>query len=413
MTNKIIKPGITRRKFLEGTTVGAVSLAVGNFGISSLAHAAGTVKIGLIHPVTGFLAFAGAQLRYGSIMAINDINAAGGVQSMGGMQLEALLGDSQAKPQIGAAEVEKMYEAGVHAFSGCYQSAVGIAASAAAAKYNIPFSIDVGVSDKLVTRGLENVFRMMDGYGNIAIDAVNNLGAINKASGSPAKSVVIVHEESEFGTGTANLMAKYLPEQGFEVADIIKHANPTRNFDNVALRIKSLKPDVVMPINYPGEYVLLARTLRQQRIEMAASYSVLGGGFNFKFIEEMPEISEHMIDVNHWYDPRSAVAEDLRRRVEADGKYFTMEVYTAYNSIRLLHDAFERAQSTAPDAVNAALASSTMDPLIMPYGPTKMVNGQNTGARAVAIQVQNGDVEIISPAEVASATAVFPRPSMS
>ena len=90
-----------------------------------------------------------------------------------------------------------------------------------------------------------------------------------------------------------------------------------------------------------------------------------------------------------------------------------MEVYTAYNSIRLLHDAFERAQSTAPDAVNAALASSTMDPLIMPYGPTKMVNGQNTGARAVAIQVQNGDVEIISPAEVASATAVFPRPSMS
>ena len=55
---------------------------------------------------------------------------------------------------------------------------------------------------------------------------------------------------------------------------------------------------------------------------------------------------------------------------------------------------------------------STLDPLFMPYGPTKMVNGQNTGSRAVAIQAQKGDVELISPTEFASAKAVFPRPKM-
>ena len=65
-------------------------------------------------------------------MAIADINAAGGIKSMGGAALEAVLGDSQTKPEIGAAEVEKMNEAGVHAIQGCYQSAVGLAASAAA-----------------------------------------------------------------------------------------------------------------------------------------------------------------------------------------------------------------------------------------------------------------------------------------
>ena len=412
MTKKPTKLAMNRRSFVVGTSAGAATLAAASLGFPHVAFAAGTVKIGLIHPVTGFLAFPGAQLRYGSLLAIADINAAGGVKSMGGAKLEALLGDSQTKPQIGAAEVEKMHEAGVHAFSGCYQSAVGIAASAAAAKYNIPFSIDVGVSDKLVTRGLKNVFRMMDGYGRIAKDAAVNLGLINKAAGSPAKTVVIVHEESLFGTGTAKLMGDYLPEQGFEVVEVIKHANPTRNFDNIALRIKSKAPDIVMPINYPGEYVLLARTLRQQKVDFAASYSVLGGGFNFKFVEEMPDIAENMIDVNHWYDPNSEFGQELRKRVEADGKYFTFEVYTAYNSIRLLHDAFERAGSTDPDAVNAALASSTLDPLFMPYGPTKMVNGQNMGARAVAIQAQKGDVELISPAEFASAKAVFPRPKL-
>jgi branched-chain amino acid transport system substrate-binding protein len=406
MTKKPDTNFIGRRTFVAGAAAGA---AVAGFPYISTA-ATKTVKIGLIHPVTGFLAYPGGQLRYGCQMAIDDLNKAGGVKSMGGAKLEALLGDSQAKPQIGAAEVEKMNEAGVDAFTGCYQSAVGLVATAAAAKYNIPFSIDVGVSDRLVGRGLKNVFRLADGYGRIARDAAVNLGKINKAAGSPAKTVVIVHEESEFGTGTAKLLEGMLPEHGLEVIETIKHANPTRNFDNIALRIKAMKADIVTPINYPGEYVLLARTLRQQRVDFLASYSVLGGGFNFKFVSDLPDVAENMIDVNHWYDPNSEAGIALRKRVEADDRFFTFEVYLAYNSIRLLHDAFERAGSTDRDAVIAALASSTLDPLYMPYGPTEFVDGQNMGSRAVSIQAQNGDVEIISPAEFASAEAVFPRP---
>jgi ABC-type branched-subunit amino acid transport system substrate-binding protein len=43
-----------------------------------------SVKIGLIHPVSGFIAFSGNQCREGALMAIADINAAGGIKSMGG-----------------------------------------------------------------------------------------------------------------------------------------------------------------------------------------------------------------------------------------------------------------------------------------------------------------------------------------
>ena len=194
MKNKTTYTTPSRRTFIGGSAA-TIALASG-LSMPWIAKAAGNVKIGLIHPATGWAAYPAAQLRYGAQMAIADINAAGGIKSMGGAQLEALLGDSQTKPEIGAAEVEKMNEAGVHAIQGCYQSAVGLAASAAAAKYNIPFSVDVGVSDKLVQRGLPNVFRMADGYGRIAKDAATNLGEINKMAGGPAKSVVIVHEES-------------------------------------------------------------------------------------------------------------------------------------------------------------------------------------------------------------------------
>ena len=398
----------SRRKFISRTSA-TIALASSGLSIPMIARAATPVKIGLIHPATGWAAYPAAQLRYGALMAIADINARGGIKSMGGAPIEALLGDSQTKPEIGAAEVEKMNEAGVHALQGCYQSAVGLASSAAAAKYNIPFSIDVGVSDKLVQRGLPNVFRMADGYGRIAKDAANNLGEINKATGSKAKTVIIVHEESEFGTGTAKLMTAALKEHNLEVIDSIKHANPTRNFDNVALRIKSAKPDIIMPINYPGEYVLLAKTLRQQRVDFMASYSVLGGGFNFKFVNDMPEIAENMIDVNHWYNPGSAAGQAMRARTEADSKYFTFEVYCAYMSIMFLADGFERAGTTDSEAVNASLAASELEVDFMPYDKTNMVNGQNMGSRAVAIQAQKGDVQIIAPSKYASANAVFPR----
>ena len=129
MSKSILNKNTSRRNFLGGTAA-TVALTAG-VGTPWIAQAASNVKIGLIHPATGWAAYPAAQLRYGAQMAIADINAAGGIKSMGGAQLEALLGDSQTKPEIGAAEVEKMNEAGVHAIQGCYQSAVGLAASAA------------------------------------------------------------------------------------------------------------------------------------------------------------------------------------------------------------------------------------------------------------------------------------------
>ena len=66
-------------------------------------------------PVTGALACSGQQCREGALLAIEDINKAGGIKSLGGAKIEALLGDAQSTPAAGSAEVEKMNEAGVSA----------------------------------------------------------------------------------------------------------------------------------------------------------------------------------------------------------------------------------------------------------------------------------------------------------
>ena len=245
---------VSRRALLAGGT----ALAAGTLGSPAIVGAQpASVKVGLIHPVTGFVAYNGQQSRLGATMAIDDVNKAGGIKAMGGAKLEPLLGDSQSKVEVGVSEVEKMNEQGVAAYIGCFQSPVGIAASQAAAKYNTPFLIDVGASDLLVTRGLKNIFRLKPGFGVCVDQGLEALDALNKAASGVAKSAVIVHESGEFGTGTGKLLSGKLPSIGIQVKEVISHDNPTRNFDNIALRIRSIAPDLVMMSNYQNEYVLL------------------------------------------------------------------------------------------------------------------------------------------------------------
>src|SRR6478735_8708287 len=401
MTRKQKTP-VSRRGFMAGSTV----LAAGTMGFPLISGAQPTaVKVGIIHPVTGFVAFAGSQGRFGATMAVDDLNKAGGIKAMGGARLEPLWGDSQSKVEVGVAEVEKMNEAGVAAYIGCYQSPVGIAASQAAAKYNTPFLIDVGASDLIVSRGLKNVFRIKPGFGVCVDQGIAALGALNKAANGVAKSAVIVHESGEFGTGTAKLLAGKLPSIGIAAKELIAHENPTRNFDNIALRIRSLAPDIVMMSNYGNEYMLLARTLYQQKVNVAGFFSILGGGFNYKFVKEMPDVSQYMMDVNHWFNPKSEKAQALKKRVEAGGALFTFEVYLGYSTAMLLADSLERAGSADKAKLTDAVASSTFKAELMPYGPTKFVNGQNQGARPAVMQSLKGDIEVIAPEEFASAKA--------
>ena len=396
---------LSRRLILQA---GAASTILGAPGL--LLAQPKPVKIGLLHPVSGALALAGAQGRMGCQFAIDEINAAGGIKALGGAKLEAALGDSQSRPEVGVSEVERLHQDGVAAYVGCFSSAIALPATQAAAKYNTPFMIDVGVSDAIVTRGLKNVFRLMPGNGKCVDDAFAGLAEVNKAAGGIAKTAVIVHEDSEFGTNTAKLLAAKLSGIGLEVKEVLKHATPTRDFSNLVLRIKSLKPDLVIMSNYQNEYVLLARTLHQQKVDLAGLFTVLGGGFNYKFVKELPEVAQYTMDFNHWYNPRNPKALDMRKRVEAKGDLFTFEVYCGYNAVKCYADAIERAKSADKEKVIAALEVSTWADHFMPYGATKFVNGQNQGGRAVLLQASKSDIDVVWPNEFAATKAIFPRP---
>jgi branched-chain amino acid transport system substrate-binding protein len=371
------------------------------------------VRIGVLHPVTGALAFSGTQCRAGALLAIADINAAGGIKALGGARLEAVLGDAQSQPETGAAEVEKLNEAGVSAVIGAYASAICLATTQAAARHGLAHVVDVGVADAIVERGLGNTFRFGPGYKSATEAAMANLRMLNQLTGNRTRTAMIIHEESLFGSGTAKLLSQRLPEYGFEVKEVVKHANPTRDFGNIVLRMKAANPDIVIAANYYNEYALLMRTMQQQRFRPRAVYSVLGGAASsFKFVREFPGAAQHVLDCNHWYNPRDARALALRQRVEASGLFFTYEVFCTYAATMLLADSLERARSAGREQVIEALASSSFSNHFMPYGPTRFVNGQNTGAQPLLTQVVDGDIKVVFPNAYRQVDAIFPSPPL-
>jgi len=394
----------------RGLLAGSAAFAAGTIAMPAYLRAQGApIKVGILQPVTGALAFDGAQGQMGAEAAIKLINDKGGIKSLGGAKLEMVFGDARSNPEGGTAEVERMAAEGVAAIVGGFASPICLAATQAASRYDLGYIVDVGVSDQIVSRGLTNTFRFAPGFGMVTKSALDNLVKLNDAAGKPAKTVVLVHEDGLFGAGLAKLMQAELPKRGFEILDTIAHPTPARDMSNIALQIRAKNPDLVIPSSYYGEFVLLARTLQQQKIKPKGIYCVLNGAAsNYRFVKEFPDAAENVMDCNHWHDPRKEAAQALKKAVEAQGKFFTYNVSLNYSAVLLLADALERAASADRKAVIAALASSTFAGHIMPYGPTAFANGQNTGAAPVNTQVQDKDIKVIFPGDFADAKPVFP-----
>ena len=402
-----------RRDVLRGAAAAAAATGLSGFpGLVLGQSSPKTVKIGGIWPMTGILAYSGQQARHGARFAVDEINARGGIKSLGGAKLEILIGDSQSKPEVAASEVDKLSEQGVSSFLGSCASGIALTATQNSARNKIPFMVDGSVSDQIVQRGLFGVYRFSPGFRRITDVSLDNLMAINKAAGNPAKTVILVHEDGAFGSGLAKTLAGDLPKRGFQVLDMIGHPTPTRDFTNIGLRLRAAKPDLIIPSSYLNEYTLLARSIHQHRVPMKAIYSVIGGGAsNMKFVREYNDAAQNIMDCNHWVDPRKPKSQQFMKLLEKENVDLTWEVILQYSGVQLIADAVERAGSADPVKVSEALASSTFEDHIMPYGPTKFVNGQNEGAQPINTQVQKMAIQTIFPERFASAKPIFPVPA--
>ncbi len=404
---------ITRRSFVRGA--GLAGAAVLGFPAVLRAQAR-EIKVGHVHPLSGALAFDGGLVVNGLTLAVEEINAAGGIKSQGGARIALSGGDSQGKPEVGTAEAERLIREGVVAVLGPYQSPVAYNISQLAEKEQTPFVITVAVADNITERGFEYTFRVQPNARVMTVKSLDHLAELARTSGASVKTLAMMHEDGLFGTTVAGHVERYAKTVGMELALRVPYSLRTADVTTEVTKIKAAKADVVIVTGYFGDALLIARTATEVRLETKAVMGISNGGFsNPKFLADQRELSDLILDGNYWHNPRS---ERAKRVMEAYQKRFNSPMSShsvqAYSATMVLRDALERSGSPDRAKLREALAKTNLADHILPQGPIQFdKTGENVNAQSALLQNQGGKTVVVGPVAFAEAKAVFPVPRWS
>lgn len=368
------------------------------------------VKIGAIHPLTGGLAQDGAFLKNSIDLAVEDINSAGGIKSLGGAKLVVEHADSQGKPEVAQSEAERLIRGGNVALIGTYQSAATFNATQVAEREQVPFVIDVAVSNNIMERNFKYTFRLQPNQTAMAKGAGEGLKALG------IKTVVMLHEDSIFGQGTADIFKKVAGDYDVKVlGDIAYSLNNLTDLTTEISKVQALAPDAVVVTGYLNDGVLTARTAKDLKLNVKAIFGMASGAFSTpQFVDAVKDTANYFFDANYHWDASNPKAQQVRDRYKAK---FNSDMPThgvmAYEATMVLADAIERAGSVDPKAIREALSKTSFKDHILPYeGPiTFDANGEAQNARAVVMQVQSGKIVQVLPKAFAEKDPVFPMPA--
>jgi branched-chain amino acid transport system substrate-binding protein len=363
------------------------------------------VKIGAVFPMTGSAASAGIHVKYAIEVALDIINNAhpelgdlplaknAGLAGLGGAKVEVIFADSQGSPAVGQNQALRLItEEKVVALVGAYQSGITLSASTIAEKYGIPFLTAESVAANLTERGFRWFFRTTP----VAADFVKlycDFLMDMKAQGAKVDTVALVHDNSEYGTSVAGTIAAGFKEKGLDLIDVGYAANAT-DVQSQVLQLKEKKPDVVLMISYTSDAILFAKTMQAQDYKPPLLLADDDGYSDPSFLKAAGELSQGAFNRSAWSvgppgSPSAIIADMFRKR---NGEEMDDTAGRDMQGFFVLVDAIDRAGSTEPAKIQAALRATDLKPnqLMMGYKGVKFdEKGQNILASAVIIQLQD------------------------
>ena len=390
------------------TILGLAGAAAISLGLASGALAEDKVKIGAVFPMTGNAASAGAHAKAAIEVAMDIINNAhpelgnfplagsAGLAGLGGAKVQVVFADNQGSPATGQNQVLRLItEEKVVALTGAYQSGITLTSSAIAEKYGIPFVNGESVSANLTERGFKWFFRttpIATHFAKLYIDFLTDM----KAAGARTDSIALVHDNTEYGASVANTITTAFKEKGIDVALDMAYAANATDVQSQVLQLKDKKPDVVIMISYASDAILFAKTMQAQEYKPAMLLADDSGYSDPAFIKAVGKISQGAFNRSSWsVGPKgspSAIIADLYKNKSGDEMDDTAA--REMQGFFVLMDAIDRAGSTEPAKIQAALRATDLKPeqLMIGYKGVKFDDkGQNILASGVIIQLQDGE----------------------
>lgn len=382
------------------------------------------VKVGNIIPLSGPSASVGQQGRQAREMAVEEINAAGGIKSLGGAKFEMSYADSESKPEKGVGEAERLINTEkVNVLTGCWNSAVTYPTSAVAERYGVPFIVPVSVADKITDQGFKTVFRIAAKDSWWTRDQFAFLKDMENEFKSPVKRLAFVYENGDWGKGFAGQWKSLAQAGGYEVVLDEPYPSTTTDLSPVVQKIRRARPDVLMLVSNAADAILLTNTLAEYKVNLKAIITSGGGHADPSFLKAAANNAKYIFDIVEWEtDVNKPGAKAANEKFNTKyGQNLTGEAVDAYLAMYVLKDALERAGSLEPAKILEALRTTDLNSgpgMIVGYDAVAFdATGQNKNAALVMVQINDlgKGLERITVwpknARRAGYTPVFPMPS--
>ncbi|BDG59063.1 ABC transporter substrate-binding protein [Caldinitratiruptor microaerophilus] len=380
-----------------GSTAGG---SAGGGGAAKVAE----VKIGNILPLSGPAAPLGELGKKARELAAEEINAAGGIKSLGGAKLKLIFADSQGKPQVGVAEAERLItQEKVSLLTGTYQSGVAIPVSEVAERYKVPFFAPVPSDDSITQRGFKYLWRLADTSEMRVIAQSQFLDDLNKTQGAGLKTVYLIYENTAWGQGVAKSWKKYLPEKGFQIVGEEAYPQGSSDFTPLANKVKAANPDVVLLTSYVADASLLTNTFAEQKVTPKVFLGTSGGYSDPVYLKNTGENAEYFFDVSSWEtDVRRPHVQEINEKFQQKfGVLPSNEAVKAYVAMYVIKDVLERAGSLEADKIRDAFNQTNItEGITQVYAPTIKFDdkGQMISQALVIAQYRkvNGKIERVT-----------------
>lgn len=391
----------------------AAAIGIGCALASAPAHAQG-LKLGALFPFSGGLALLGDESFRGVQLAVDERNAAGGIN---GRQITLVKADAvDASQAVGEARRLTSVES-VAAVFGSYASGISQAATQVTELAGVPYFELGATADTITGRGFKYLFRVNPTAKNIGD---RTLEALVKVVGPTMKvdpktlKLAIIHEDGPYGSLVAAAQKEGAAKLGFTVVEVQAYSAKTVDLSSVILRLKGAGADVVLHTGYQNDVVLFFRQAT------AAGYkpkAVIGGGGGHSLTDTAQAVGAPMEGVYDVDFPQitmnPAGAPGLGEFVAAYQKKYSSAPRSGhslanYVGAKAMLEVLARAKSSDKDKIReAALAyRAPAGSTAAGWGVQFNETGQNTAATLNLMQWQQGKLATVFPDAVANAKPI-------
>ena len=378
------------------------------------------VKVAVAVPLSGPWARNGELHLKGAQMAVEDINASGGVKALGGAKLKLIVADAgdSAEKAKNAAQRLLSQDADLAGGTGAFVSSFTLAITEVTERAHVPW-LTLSYSDQITARGYQYVFQTSPTASKMAEDALPVLLQISKQANAPAPQTVGIIMDN---TASPVSFTKPMRAGGFEklglklVIDEV-FTPPLADATSMVQKVRNARPDLLLMLttSVPDTKLVLEKLsemgLGKGRLAVIANGGHMGAPELLNVVGK--ELMEGVMVIIANWGGKGNEKLIARFKTQTREPWMSQDSISTYGDMWILKDAMEMAKSADPKKVAAAIHAmdgSQPSSRFFPGGKVKFdANGRRVGAELVILQWQNGEPKPIYPQSLAVTQAAWPK----